>query len=166
MVKTSIQIDIETENVEELKNELMKMVSEFINPKLLDSDDNTESISKSKESIDTNPYFVPISDLGFSTKTRKALAYSGILSVGDILEKNAEELLQCPRVGVVSFYELIDRLKLWAEKNKNASVVEWVNREYDYYERFLKKRGDDEIIKSALFNREKKETTIESSPDN
>ena len=55
--------------------------------------------------------------------------------------KNAEELLQCPRVDVVSFYELIDRLKLWAEKNKNASVVEWVNREYDYYERFLKNGG-------------------------
>lgn len=61
-------------------------------------------------SIDIETQNRPISSMGFSVRARKCMSRSGITTVGDLIRKTADELLQYKNFGVTSLTEVRDKL--------------------------------------------------------
>lgn len=62
-------------------------------------------------SIDIETLNKPISSMGFTVRARKCLGRSQITTLGDLIRKTADELLQCKNFGVTSLTEVREKLK-------------------------------------------------------
>lgn len=61
-------------------------------------------------SIDIETLNKPISSMGFSVRARKCMSRSGITTLGDLIRKTADELLQYKNFGVTSLEEVRKKL--------------------------------------------------------
>ncbi len=61
-------------------------------------------------SIDIETLNKPISSMGFSVRARKCMTRSGITTLGDLIRKTADELLQYKNFGVTSLTEVREKL--------------------------------------------------------
>lgn len=61
-------------------------------------------------SIDIETINKPISSMGFSVRARKCMSRSGITTLGDLIRKTADELLQYKNFGVTSLTEVREKL--------------------------------------------------------
>ncbi|MDO4569615.1 MAG: DNA-directed RNA polymerase subunit alpha C-terminal domain-containing protein [Planctomycetia bacterium] len=61
-------------------------------------------------SIDQETLQRPISSMGFSVRARKCMSRHGIVTLGDLIRKTADELLACKNFGVTSLTEVREKL--------------------------------------------------------
>ena len=66
----------------------------------------------------------PFADLGLSVRTRKCCVRLGISTVGDLLQRTGDELLECPRFGVTSLNELREALASWKIHLRGESLLD------------------------------------------
>ena len=64
-------------------------------------------------SIDIETLNKPIASMGFSVRARKCMSRSGIATLGDLIRKTADELLQYKNFGVTSLAEVRDKLETY-----------------------------------------------------
>ena len=64
-------------------------------------------------SIDRETLDKPIASMGFSVRARKCMSRSGITTLGDLIRKTADELLQYKNFGVTSLAEVRDKLETY-----------------------------------------------------
>ena len=64
-------------------------------------------------SIDIETLNKPIASMGFSVRARKCMSRSGITTLGDLIRKTADELLQYKNFGVTSLAEVRDKLETY-----------------------------------------------------
>ena len=64
-------------------------------------------------SIDREILDKPIASMGFSVRARKCMSRSGITTLGDLIRKTADELLQYKNFGVTSLAEVRDKLETY-----------------------------------------------------
>lgn len=81
---------------------LGQMATERHIPDALD----TESLSADEQAI----LLRPISDLSLSVRARKCMARLGITTIGELLRRTGDELLECKNFGVTSLNEVRDKL--------------------------------------------------------
>jgi DNA-directed RNA polymerase subunit alpha len=55
-------------------------------------------------------YSMPITELNLSVRARKCTTKLGIMSVGDLIRRTAEDLLECKNFGVTSLNEVREKL--------------------------------------------------------
>ncbi|MBE6427752.1 MAG: RNA polymerase subunit alpha domain protein, partial [Planctomycetaceae bacterium] len=64
-------------------------------------------------SIDIETLNKPISSMEFSVRARKCMSRSGIMTLGDLIRKTADELLQYKNFGVTSLTEVRQKLEAY-----------------------------------------------------
>lgn len=67
---------------------------------------DTETLSADEQAV----LLRPISDLGFSVRARKCMVRLAITTIGELLRRSADELLECKNFGVTSLNEVRDKL--------------------------------------------------------
>ncbi len=67
---------------------------------------DTESLSADEQALLTRP----ISDLSLSVRARKCMVRLGITTIGELLRRTGDELLECKNFGVTSLNEVRDKL--------------------------------------------------------
>lgn len=122
------------------------------------------------ESIGLSPerYNTSIEDLNLSVRAYNCLKRSGLMTVGQVLEKNEEELLSLRNFGEKSYWELMDRLLEMGFVSEEDSRLRRTRepeygegpagrrpdeeREYARFEEFTPEEADEEIssLGSAL----------------
>ena len=55
-------------------------------------------------------YSMPITDLNLSVRARKCTTKLGIMTIGDLIRRTAEDLLECKNFGVTSLNEVREKL--------------------------------------------------------
>ena len=55
-------------------------------------------------------YVLPITDLNLSVRARKCTTKLGISTIGDLVRRTAEDLLECKNFGVTSLNEVREKL--------------------------------------------------------
>ena len=65
----------------------------------------------------------PISDLNLSVRARKCMVRLGISTIGELLRRTGDDLLECKNFGVTSLNEVREKLKATLE----AAGVEFTN---------------------------------------
>ena len=55
-------------------------------------------------------YSMPITDLNLSVRARKCTTKLGITTIGDLIRRTAEDLLECKNFGVTSLNEVREKL--------------------------------------------------------
>jgi len=69
-----------------------------------------QDVPEVDSSIDIETLNKPISSMGFSVRARKCMSRSGITTLGDLIRKTADELLQYKNFGVTSLTEVREKL--------------------------------------------------------
>ncbi len=87
---------------------LGQMATERHTPEAID----TESLSADEQAV----LLRPISDLGLSVRARKCMVRLGITTIGELLRRTGDELLECKNFGVTSLNEVRDKLTSQAMK--------------------------------------------------
>ena len=52
----------------------------------------------------------PISDLNLSVRARKCMTRLGLTTIGELIRKSADDLLECKNFGVTSLTEIREKL--------------------------------------------------------
>ena len=73
---------------------------------------DTEALSADEQALLTRP----ISDLSLSVRARKCMVRLGITTIGELLRRTGDELLECKNFGVTSLNEVRDKLSSQALK--------------------------------------------------
>ncbi len=73
---------------------------------------DTESLSADEQAV----LLRPISDLSLSVRARKCMVRLGITTIGELLRRTGDELLECKNFGVTSLNEVRDKLTTQALK--------------------------------------------------
>ena len=81
---------------------LGQLATERHTPEALD----TESLSADEQAV----LMRPISDLSLSVRARKCMVRLGITTIGELLRRTGDELLECKNFGVTSLNEVRDKL--------------------------------------------------------
>ena len=55
-------------------------------------------------------YSMPITDLNLSVRARKCTTKLGVTTIGDLIRRTAEDLLECKNFGVTSLNEVREKL--------------------------------------------------------
>ncbi len=83
------------------------MIGQFSNQK----DDETETVDTSHLSPDEQALLDrPMSDLNLSVRARKCMTRLGLTTIGELVRKSADDLLECKNFGVTSLTEIREKL--------------------------------------------------------
>jgi len=68
---------------------------------------DTETLSADEQALLARP----VSDLGLSVRARKCMIRLGITTIGELLRRSGDDLLECKNFGVTSLNEVREKLE-------------------------------------------------------